>query len=115
MECDRQAANCAGSISSAFKRSITLRRTYSEKVMRCLAAARSIAGGSEAGQRTSTRLVISLASSVADFFRAQPMAVSRLLVKPCGPGTDGVRNILGPVGIDVEHHHAQRITVLVVS
>ena len=43
------------------------------------------------------------------------MAVSRLLVKPCGPGTDGVRNILGPVGIDVEHHHAQRITVLVVS
>ena len=25
---------------------------------------------------------------------------------------DGVRNILGPVGIDVEHHHAQRITVM---
>jgi hypothetical protein len=25
---------------------------------------------------------------------------------------DGVRNILGPVGIGVEHHYAQRITVL---
>jgi hypothetical protein len=25
---------------------------------------------------------------------------------------DGMRNILGPVGIRIEHHHAQRIAVL---
>ena len=40
------------------------------------------------------------------------------LVTPCSPEVaqdflcDGVRHILGPIGLGVEHHHTQRIVVL---
>ena len=61
---------------SVLRRSITLRRTYSLGVIRFLAAARDIAGGSEAGQRIRTRSVNSVWSMLVDFRRAVDMVGS---------------------------------------
>src|SRR5271165_3003486 len=52
-------AICDGSMPSAFKRSMTLRRIYSLEVINCRAAARSTASGRDDGQRTNIRFVCS--------------------------------------------------------
>ena len=80
---DQAAAvsSCAGSMPSAFNRSITLRRTYSLAVIRWRAAARSMAGGSEAGQRIRTRSVKRALLSVDELLGAELIGYLQSLCK----------------------------------
>ena len=74
------------SMPSAFSLSITLRRTYSLEVIKCLAAARSMAGGRAAGQRIRTRSVKRAVLSLDGLFGAEPIGLSnRHQAEPRGP------------------------------
>jgi hypothetical protein len=73
-----------GSMPSALRRSITLRRTYPLPVMRFLAAAVSIAAGREAGQRIRILSVKREASS-GDLRWLGPWSAPIVCVEPADP------------------------------